>query len=73
MKSWELLRTIADRMERNPDKPGWWGMQLVWPKGQGRFPFAGGDTELLCDGPGGSVYYVSAARILNGLAKAIKT
>lgn len=78
MKSYELLREIADRLERrekDPDSPlntGEVAMVLVHPRYTGKFPFAGGGTELLSSVETHTNYWVPAYRILSGLAKLLK-
>ena len=72
MKPSEILRTVADKMDQFPEIPGMWGFSIPWARGQGRFPFAGGGTELLCDLMEGPVYAVPAERILSVLAKYVK-
>lgn len=78
MKSYELLREVADRLERREKEPdsalniGEPAMVLVHPRYSGRFPFAGGGTELLSAVESHTNYYVPAHRILSGLAKLLK-
>lgn len=78
MKSYEILRDIADRLERRekePDSPlnfGEVALNLVHPRYTGRFPFAGGGSEVLCATEEHTVYFVPAYRILSGLAKLLK-
>jgi hypothetical protein len=71
MKTWELLRMVADKMERYPDQPIIWDHIMHWPVGSGRFPFAGGGTELLSQTQAGVNYAVPSERILRGLARGI--
>lgn len=72
MKHYELLREIADRLEKNPAYDTLEGMVLTQPRGTGRFPFVGGGTELLSATQDGSNYWVPMDRILSSLAKALK-
>lgn len=69
MKPGELLRACAERLEKSQKDPG---MVLVHPRYCGRFPFAGGGTELLSTTESGSNYWVPVHRILSGVAKMIK-
>lgn len=71
MKHCELLRAIADRLERNPPEIES-AIVLNHPIGAGKFPFAGGGTERLSQTQDGTNYWVPAHRILSGLAKALK-
>ncbi len=71
MKHYELLRECADRLERHPDQ-FMHGMVLNHPRGTGKFPFAGGGTELVSQTQTGTNYYVPVYRILSGLSKALK-
>lgn len=73
MKHYELLRECADRLERNAHPGGAESaMVLTHPRGTGKFPFAGGGTELLSQTQDGTNYWVPVYRILSGLAKALK-
>jgi hypothetical protein len=73
MKHYELLRECADRLERQPDPSSVeHAMVLVHPRYSGKFPFAGGGTELLSVTDTGSNYWVPVYRILSGLAKALR-
>lgn len=72
MKHFELLRECADRLEKNPEYDTMSGMVLTQPRGTGKFPFAGGGTELLSQTQGNSNYWVPLDRILSSLAKGLK-
>lgn len=71
MKTYELLRECADRLERNSLGQES-AMVLTHPIGGGKFPFAGGGTEMLSQTQYGTNYWVPVHRILSGLAKALK-
>jgi hypothetical protein len=72
MKHYELLRECADRLECDPSPTFEHGMVLCHPRFGGKFPFAGGGTELLSTTESGSNYWVPVYRILSGLAKGLK-
>lgn len=72
MKHYELLREVADRLEKNPEYDTMSGMVLTQPRYTGKFPFAGGGSELLSQTYEGSNYWVPLDRILSSLAKGLK-
>jgi hypothetical protein len=72
MKHYELLREIADRLEKNPEYDTMSGMVLNQPRYSGKFPFAGGGAELLSSTQEGNNYWVPLDRILISLGKALK-
>lgn len=72
MNTYELLRKCADTLERAEGNPSLQGFVLNQPHYTGRFPFAGGGTELLSATTTGTNYYVPVYRVLGGLAKALK-
>jgi hypothetical protein len=73
MKHYELLRECADRLEKYPDPAAHeTAMVLTHPRFAGKFPFAGGGTELLSQTQDGTNYWVPVHRILSGLAKTLK-
>lgn len=72
MKHYELLRQCADKLERFPIEPIAHDIILVWPHGNGRFPFLGSGTEKLNETTDTAVYAVQIHRILSGLSRALK-
>jgi hypothetical protein len=72
VKHYELLREVADRLERNPEYDTMSGMVLTQPRGAGKFAFAGGGAEVLSTTHEGSNYWVPLDRILSGLSKALR-
>jgi hypothetical protein len=75
MKHYELLRQCADRLEKQAVGMGSTlepGVVLVYPRHLGRFPFAGGKTEMLNQMQHQTAYWVPVSRILTALGKALK-
>lgn len=81
MKTYGLLRMCADKLEQHADvfnplhatlsclTPD---IILTQPRGTGRFPFAGGGTELLSATQEHTNYSVPVHRVLSYLAKRLK-
>lgn len=68
----ELLRQCAKVIDNTDLPASAMRVTLVHPEGSGRFPFTGGDTELLNAHDGKKVYSVAVHRVLSHMAQWLK-